>query len=238
MKKVLIISFLITGYFVHAQDIGGDYYVAVYGDDDNPGTYEAPWATFQKAFDEARPGDTVYFRGGVYLSTTPAEIRPQDTPRIGYSGTADNPICYFNYPGETPILDCIQHCETIDYDWDIYNSAIGLNEAEHIHFRGITIRNVFQCDPVVAAAFSATSCANLTFENIVIYNVSQRGYWYDSGAYGTHAANPVFEYDTVRWINCDTYNLCDTLTSGGNADAWKTKQLCFFSGMQSMELFR
>jgi len=224
MKKVLIIIFLITGYFVHAQDIGGDYYVAVYGDDDNPGTYEAPWATFQRAFNVARPGDTVYIRGGVYLSTTPAEIRPQDTPRIGYSGTAENPICYFNYPGETPILDCIQHCETIEYDWDIYNSAIGLDKAQYIHFRGLTIRNVFQCDPVVAAAFEATSCANLTFENIVIYNVSQRAYWYESGAYGTHAPNPVFEHDTVRWINCDCYNLCDTLSNepGSNADAWKT----------------
>ncbi|MBN1386921.1 MAG: hypothetical protein JW965_00655 [Bacteroidales bacterium] len=222
MKKVLIFAILLTGYFVNAQDIGGDYYVSVYGDDNNPGTYERPWATFQKAFDEARPGDTVYFRGGVYFSTYPNEIRPTDQPGIGRSGTAENPICYFNYPSENPILDCILHCDT-EYPYgDLYNSAIGLYEAEHIHFKGLTIRNVFQCDPVVSAGIGAISCANLTFENITMYNISQRGYWYDSGAYGTHAPNPVFEYDTVRWINCDTYNLCDSLTDGRNADAWKT----------------
>ncbi len=237
MKKFLIIVILLTGYFATAQDIGGDYYVAVYGDDNNPGTYNAPWGTFQKAFDVARPGDTVYFRGGVYFSTTPAEIMPNDPQPVGHSGTAENPICYFNYPGETPILDCRLHCETINYTWTIYNSAIGLHEAQHIHFRGLTIRNVFQCDPVVSAAIAATSCANLTFENITIYNVSQRGYWYESGAYGTWDSNPVFEYDTVRWINCDCYNLCDTLTYGGNADGWKNihygNNYVFFQGCRA-----
>jgi len=222
MKKILIIAFLLTGYFIYAQDIGGDYYVSVYGDDNNPGTYEQPWATFQKAFDSARPGDTVYFRGGVYFSTSPNEIRPADSNPVGRSGTAANPICYFNYPGENPILDCILH-SNVNYPYgDFYNSAIGLEEAQYIHFRGLTIRNVFQYDPVVAAGIGAISCANLTFENITMYNISQRGYWYTSGAWATHAANPVFESDTVRWINCDTYNLCDTLTGGGNADAWKT----------------
>ncbi len=225
MKKALIILFFITGYIVHAQDIGGDYYIAVYGDDNNPGTYEAPWATLQKAFDVALPGDTVYIRGGVYFSTSPAGIRPMDVQPRGHSGTAGNPICYFNYPGENPIFDCILHCESIVNPYgDIYNSAIGLDKAQFIHFRGLTIRNVFQCDPVKNAAIGATSCANLTFENIVIHNVSQRGYWYESGAYGSFADNPVFEYDTVRWINCDCYDLCDTLSyePGNHADAWKT----------------
>ncbi len=224
MKKILIIAFLLTGYFVYAQDIGGDYYVAVYGDDNNPGTYDEPWATMQRAFDVAQPGDTVYFRGGVYYSEAPSDIRPQDTRPIGYSGTPGNPICYFNYPGENPIFDCMLHCD-IEYPYgDFYNSAIGLYKAEYIHFRGLTIRNVFQCDPVKNAAITASSCANLTFENMVIHNVSQRGYWYESGAYGSHTSNPVFEYDTVRWVNCDCYDLCDSLSyePGAHADAWKT----------------
>ena len=226
MRKALIIVFFLTGYYLNAQDIGGDYYIAVYGDDNNPGTYEAPWATLQKAFNVAQPGDTVYIRGGVYFSTKPSGIRPEANPPVGRSGTAENPICYFNYPGEDPIFDCIMHCEMAEeYPYgDFYNSAIGLDKVEHIHFRGFTIRNVFQCDPVKNAAFSATSCANLTFENITIHNVSQRAFWYESGAYGTFADNPVFEYDTVRWINCDCYDLCDSLSyePGNHADAFKT----------------
>jgi hypothetical protein len=44
----------------------GDYYVAPWGDDTNPGTFEEPWSTWQKAFETAKPGNVVYFRGGVY----------------------------------------------------------------------------------------------------------------------------------------------------------------------------
>ncbi|HPM03456.1 MAG TPA: hypothetical protein PK816_14960, partial [Candidatus Cloacimonadota bacterium] len=36
------------------------------GSDTNPGTKDRPWATWQKAFNSAIAGDTVYFRGGVW----------------------------------------------------------------------------------------------------------------------------------------------------------------------------
>jgi len=56
--------------------------------------------------------------------------------------------------------------------------------------------------------------------------VGERGYWIQGGAWGeyTNDPAPVWPYDTTRWINCDTYNLCDTLVynMGNAADAWKT----------------
>lgn len=40
------------------------YFVApTGGSDTNPGTKDRPWATWQKAFNSAIAGDTVYFRG-------------------------------------------------------------------------------------------------------------------------------------------------------------------------------
>ncbi len=92
--------------------IGGDYFVAPDGDDNNPGTLDSPWGSWQKAFETAMPGDTVYFRGGVWYPSSTAYgnnitlISSKWSKPVGHNGEPGNPICYFNYPGETPILDC------------------------------------------------------------------------------------------------------------------------------------
>ena len=182
----------------------------------------------------ARPGDTVYFRGGTYYSTEANVINP-DYYRYpkGRSGTAENPICYFGYPedvlaGNLPVLDCRHHCENADpadYGY-IYNSAIKMVHVQYIHFKDLEVRNVFQCDSTIDGGIAAVNCANLTFEHIIVHDVGQRGYWIQGGAWGeyTNDPAPTFPYDTTRWINCDTYNLCDTLTDniGNAADGWKT----------------
>jgi hypothetical protein len=72
------------------------YYVAPGGSDDAPGTEAQPWATFQHAADTAQPGDTVCFRGGTY---------PTEESHLAQSGTAEAPITFIAYPGESPILD-------------------------------------------------------------------------------------------------------------------------------------
>ena len=53
-------------------------YVATDGDDLDAGTYAAPWATWQKAFQTATAGDTVYFRGGVYTPTVASINTPHE----------------------------------------------------------------------------------------------------------------------------------------------------------------
>lgn len=239
--KILTFCLLLTScYIIHAQDVGGDYYVAPPDHPETPGhdtrgdgSYSSPWATFQRAFEMARPGDTVYFRGGVYHSTDASVINPGADYPVGYSGTRENPICYFGHPndvaaGNLPILDCQLHCSTMPPNpWGgTYNSAISIGYAEYIHFKSIEIRNVFQCDDVIDGAISAAYSANLTFEHIIMYNVGQRGYWIQGGAWSQFTDEEIapFEYDTTRWINCDTYNLCDSLSGnpGNAADAWKT----------------
>jgi hypothetical protein len=42
------------------------YYVATYGDDDNPGTFLEPFATIGKAASVMAAGDTCYIHGGTY----------------------------------------------------------------------------------------------------------------------------------------------------------------------------
>lgn len=74
---------------------GRAYYVSPNGSDSSPGTLTQPWKTIKKAANSVVPGDTVYVRGGVY-----AEIVV-----ISRSGTAENPIRFLAYPGETPVID-------------------------------------------------------------------------------------------------------------------------------------
>lgn len=75
------------------------YYVAPSGDDANPGTIEAPFATVKKAHDNdnLQPGDVIYLRGGTYYPTQQAVFTK--------AGNADNYFILRSYPGEVPIIN-------------------------------------------------------------------------------------------------------------------------------------
>ncbi|MEJ2747031.1 MAG: DUF1565 domain-containing protein, partial [Anaerolineae bacterium] len=76
--------------------VSGPFYVAVSGDDDNPGTLAKPWRTIQHAADTVGPGSTVYVRGGVY----------EEAVTINVSGSAAEGLVTFqSYVGETAVLD-------------------------------------------------------------------------------------------------------------------------------------
>ena len=70
------------------------YYVATYGNDNNPGDLLNPWRTINKANASLRAGDTVFIRQGNYRET----IAPQN------SGGPGNYITYKNFPDETVVI--------------------------------------------------------------------------------------------------------------------------------------
>ncbi|MCD4697953.1 MAG: right-handed parallel beta-helix repeat-containing protein, partial [Bacteroidales bacterium] len=95
INKSIIVLFVL-GLFNSFNPIYADtYYVAPYGDDNNPGTIAEPWATFTKANTVLQAGDTVFIREGTYND----RIEPVN------SGTPGNYITYMAYPGETPVID-------------------------------------------------------------------------------------------------------------------------------------
>lgn len=79
-------------------------YVSDEGNDKNAGTYEAPFATIERARDEIRnikrtsglpkDGVCVYIRGGDYSVMETIEFTEED------SGTENSPVTYRAYPGE------------------------------------------------------------------------------------------------------------------------------------------
>lgn len=234
MKKIrflLFITFCVFGVSLYGQHI---YYVAPDGDDDDPGTIDEPWATWQKAVTESVPGDTTYIRGGIYqptdyigfTSTIGIVIIPGDD--LGVSGTASAPICYFNYPGERPILDGSLMTTNI-YGW---LSGISVQNAEYIYFRGLTVRHIHQSPPDFSREQKpysevygiSSSGANMRYENMIVHDIDGRGFQHWSYAWNDFdGPDAPFESDSTIWINCDAYNLYDRYAEdpGNAADGWK-----------------
>ena len=200
MKRIILILLWCLGITAYANT----YYVATTGDDSDPGTFAEPWATWAKAFYTAQAGDTVYFRGGVYQQTVTTGqgivIDSRYPLSKGRSGTAENPICYFNYPGETPILDCSNVTPST-----MVHRAIVVQFTNYLHFKGLTIRNVLQKieGKVVEAFYIQWNTTGTNWvENFTIYNVG--GNAFSCFPEGT---------SKIYYTNCDAYNCCDTIAT-------------------------
>ena len=184
---------------IYESPFPADFYVAPDGDDDNPGTYELPWATWGKAFNSTavQPGDTVYFRGGVY-SMTSNNLAYPGTTGSGYDITRDgaigDTIRYWAYPGEVPILDC----DNIDLASGS-NTGINANDVSYVHFRGLTVRNVKQSAAGNSAKGWVISGDNLKIENCTTHDNGGKGF--------------VSLGHEIYYLNCDSYNNCDSLTA-------------------------
>lgn len=74
------------------------YYVSPHGNNRNDGSRTKPWKTAEIAFVNVVPGDTVYFRQGVYRVThqlgTYLRYKPDNSKRIYFKG----------YPGEKTVI--------------------------------------------------------------------------------------------------------------------------------------
>jgi len=239
MRKVAVIILIIISVSANARI----RYVSTRGNDLNAGTDSSStgaWATWKKGFAEAMPGDTVYFMGGIYYSTGKIIVNPTTWSGfergIGHSGTAENPIMYSSYPGQWAILDCSQHCENKPYDPignPYYNSALEFYCVRNIHLKDFEIQNVFQCDAVLTGAIVSYLSCYMTFEHLVLHGISNRAFEVEGGAFKSFEPYMTwtdvksywnFDVDTIRFINCDIYDVCDSLGDeiGNGGDVFHT----------------
>ncbi len=122
MNKIIRVIFLL----IATNSFAINYYVSPNGDDSNNGlTIINPFQTIEKAAYSVAPGDTVFIRNGVYSKTNPESL----IVFLTISGTANNPITFRNYPGETPILQMNGN------NW----GAIKFNGCDYIIIDGLTI---------------------------------------------------------------------------------------------------
>lgn len=186
----------------------GDFYVSNAGNDSNPGTYNAPFYSLQKAEDLAQPGNTIYVRGnaGPFLYTT--------TIRITNSGTVNAPIKIWAYPGEHPMLNFTNQPYGSSNRAIIIttNSTTGVG-GNYWHIKGLEI--AFAGDNAIKVEGSY----NL-FEQCVFHHNGdtglQIGFAHETDNPGTWGA-----YNTV--LNCDSYMNYDLDNRGSDADGFACK---------------
>jgi len=186
--------------------------------DTNPGTdINQPWATWQKAFNSAMPGDTVYFRGGTwYPSTDDYGNVTIYHPSSGYGtpGTKSEPVCFFAYPpdvaaGNMPVLDCRFTHPSTNNHVGLYISTTG-----YVEFKGLSVTHVRSWPQASGEMWCAGIMANdfrhLTLERMTTSYIGGAGFF-------------LMENDTLYLINCDSHHNCDSLDvelPGNDADGF------------------
>lgn len=243
MKSIIIIASLFLGTLVQ----GNIYYVQdkAYNEnasDRNPGTdIDHPWATWQRAFNTARAGDTVYFRGGTWYPTSDIYgnvCMHYPANGNGYNGTYTHPVCFFAYPpdveaGNMPVLDCINTHPSTPNHVGLY-----IRDSRYVKFRGLKITNVRSWprheDEMWCAGIMAHKYEHLTLEHMTASHIGGVGFI-------------SMDHDTLYLINCDSHNNCDSLDwemPGNDGDGytfWEetppndTCQFMYISGCRAWE---
>ncbi|PWK88419.1 parallel beta helix pectate lyase-like protein [Lentzea atacamensis] len=142
VRRALLISLLPMAFVVPVSHAATTYYVAPNGNDGAAGTQTAPWATIARAQRAAKPGDTVYFRGGTYAytratSSCASQTATVDAITLNKSGSAGNPIRYWAHPGEKPVFTFSgtrDDCRIKGFDVT----------GSHLHLRGLEVVGVPQ----------------------------------------------------------------------------------------------
>lgn len=215
-KIIAIVGLLFLGLLVNAQNV---YYVQdpaynANASDGNAGAdIDYPWATWQKAFNTAVAGDSVYFRNGSWYPTTSDSgviLRYNPGGGTGNNGTYDNEIVYMNYPGETPIMDY-----SLVSNHTINRYGFALTGVTYVKFIGLTFQNLAQDqDSVYVNQISISNAGVIEFNKVTSRYSGGSGFY-------------IKGYDTLRLTYFDSYGHCDSLAPtnplgnrGGHADGY------------------
>jgi hypothetical protein len=188
-------------------DASNAYFVSPSGSNNNSGTKDAPFATLDRGQTAAQPGDTVFLRGGIYdFNSSTAEVGITLTK----SGSPGNPIRYFAYPGELPVLDF----KNMTAAKRIKGFLV---KADWLHLKGIEMKNVPQSASLRA---HENWCLYLDPGNNNVFELLNLHHNMGPGVF-------VMEGGKNLFLNCDSHDNYDafsytngTLNPGENADGF------------------
>lgn len=123
-------------------------YVAVDGNDDNPGTIDQPLKTITRAIQLAAADTTIYVREGVHEYSA--------TIRLNKSGQQGKPIKLWAYPGEKPVIDFSSQ--------PIASSSRGLQISHNYwHVKGLEIRNAGDNGVYISAWYTVVEACRVYY---------------------------------------------------------------------------
>ena len=111
---VTVALFVVLSGFAFAKN----YYVAVEGNDRDPGREDQPFKTIQRAADVIKAGDVCYVGAGVY----------RESVRLAGSGSSRKPICFVASPGTKVMID---GTDVIDSGWSLHSGNIYKTHVRH-----------------------------------------------------------------------------------------------------------
>ena len=207
MKKSALLTCVLSLCLAHLP--AAVLFVAPTGSDRNPGTQERPFATVQRAQAAARPGDTVYLRGGVYhLTETQIAHKERIYACVTYldkSGRPGKYILYSAYPGERPVFD---YSAVMPAD---YRVAAFYVTGSWLHLKGFEVTGV----QVTIRTHTQSEC----FENHGSNNIYEQLSMHDGMAIGFY----LLSGSNNLILNCDAYRNFDSVSEnglGGNTDGF------------------
>lgn len=196
-------------------------YVATGGSDGNPGTEAKPLLSFARASALAKPGTTIYVRAGTF----------QINQMVNARGTADAPIVFEPYPGESVRIDgtdlWLSTSSSLLYVTNAAFVTLRGFEILHSNMRGVDVYNShdirvegFNIHDMQYSAIAGES-DNMTFDSNEISNVQLANKYNDNpGTWGSGLAT---------WLKSDgswVKNL--TVTNNSIHDAWGECMIALF----------
>ncbi len=186
-----------------------EYHVATGGNDTNPGSEIAPFASVQQAERTVTAGDTVFIHGGTYRMSEDgiAKIHRGRAHVIvlGKSGTRDKPISYLAWRDEKPVFDfsdvkprgCRVTAFHIEGSW--------------LHLKGFSVTGV----QVTITGHTQSICfdnqgSHNIYEQLEMHDGQAIGFWLGKGS------------DNLV-LNCDAWRNHDHTSEnkkGGNVDGF------------------
>lgn len=179
MRRYLFLTVTLVLFFSLAVNaFAATYYVATTGNNNNPGTEAAPWATLAYAAGHISSGDTVIVRGGTYR-----EYFKIGTPNVTFE----------SYPGELPVIDGDENlpggewdplvsiiANDISFDGFEVRESTGIgvvvDQATNVMIRNCNIHETFRM------ALQIEDTDNVLVEDCDIHHGSKR-YWYYKNGY-------------------------------------------------------
>ena len=194
---VLFISLWLCLLSAHATT----YYVAPNGNNNNPGTITAPFASIEKLNSVMSAGDIAYIRGGIYRSNY-GNSGWQHWTLNNLHGTSGNLIKIWAYPGENPIFNLDDISPSISDP-----TAFILSNCSYVHLKGLRITGLSQIatGEGVSRGFDLRNSPNNIIEQIELDHIGGYGYLLSNGS------------DDNYFLNCDAHHMGDGNTA---ADPW------------------
>ncbi|MEM1513481.1 MAG: right-handed parallel beta-helix repeat-containing protein [Candidatus Thermoplasmatota archaeon] len=201
------------------------YYVAPWGNDNNPGTFNLPWKTIQHAANVAKAGDTVYIRGGIYNEQVYISKEGNEIDYIIFSAyMEEKPIIDGKNAESTGVIINSKYFKFIGMEICNYNTGIWIVNSSNIEISKCKVYNVFYGIGI------ADGTHDFILENVEVYNFILYGID-ASPSGGKDCYNGLF-------INCTAHSAIDRSQNvDGFAIGHGNQQNFSFIGCKSYDVF-